>query len=308
MDELRAIRSFLTVAERRSFASAARRLGLTPAAVTRDVAALEATLGTQLLVRTTRQVSLTSAGAVYAARVAPMIEGLAAARTELADQQAAAFGLIRLNAPLSLGLRVLPPILADFRAAYPGIELSVRLSDRFMDILRGEADLAIRISEPPTDKSTIWRKICHVERVLVAAPGMAAADLASPDDLRPQDCLAYDAEGGADTWQLSNGPRRRVLRAGARFSANNGDLLARMAETGAGVALLPRFIVADALESGRLVRILPDWRPPDIWLTLYFPPYDRLPPRVATFSDFFERHVTERAPLSALLSAPINEV
>lgn len=302
MDELRAIRSFLTVAEQQSFAEAARQLHLAPAAVTRDVAALEGSLGTQLLVRTTRQVSLTAAGAVYAARVAPMIAGLDAARAQLADEQAGETGLIRLDAPLSLGIEVLPGLLQEFRAAYPGIALSVRLSDRFMDILGGEADLAIRISEPPTDKSTIWRKICRVERILVAAPDSAAARTRTPDDLRPEHCLGYSAEGGAETWHLSSGPRRRSLRAGARLVANNGELLAGMAERGAGVALLPRFIVAGALSAGRLVQILPEWQPPDIWLTLYYPPYDRLPPRVATFSDFFEAHVTERGPLAALLS------
>lgn len=304
MDELRAIRVFLAVAERRSFAEAARGLGLTPAAVTRAVAGLEESLGLQLLVRTTRQVSLTAAGAVYAARVAPLVEGLAEVRRELAEREGAEAGLIRLNAPLSLGIRVLPEVLRDFRAAHPGIDLAVHLSDGFVNIVEGSADLAVRISEPPTDKSTIWRKICPVERILVAAPGTPEAAADSPDALNPARCLGYSGTGQGETWALAGPSRRRALRAGSRFTTNNGDLLARMAEQGAGVALLPRFIVAEALAAGRLVRILPDWAPPEIWLTLYYPPYDRLPARVAAFSDFFERHVTRVRPLSALVSGP----
>ncbi len=90
-----------------------------------------------------------------------------------------------------------------------------------------------------------------------------------------------------------SGQSRRSHKAQGTFSANNGDLLARLALNGEGIALLPRFIVAGDLEAGRLVEVLPDWTVPEIWLTLYYPPYDQLPLRVATFSDFFETHVKE---------------
>ena len=90
---------------------------------------------------------------------------------------------------------------------------------------------------------------------------------------------------------------RRSHRADGRFSANNGDVLARLAANGEGVALLPRFIIEEDLAAGRLVEILPDWSAPELWLTLYYPPYERLPLKVATFSDFFETHVRETRPL-----------
>lgn len=303
MDDLRAIRTFLKVAEMRSFAAAARALGRTPTAVTRAVAGLEDSLGTQLLVRTTRSVSLTSAGAVYAARVAPLVAGLGDAASALREEAGALSGTIRLNAPQSLGVLVLPRILSAFRAAHPQVSVCVTLTDRFVDIMEEDCDLAIRISAPPRDKSTIWRKICHVERLLVAAPEHPAAAARQPEDIAPEHRLAYGAGPGGETWDLRGETRSAQLRAHGGISASSGDLLASMAERGAGVALLPRFIVQQALEDGRLVQVLPGWHPPDIWLTLYYPPYDVLPARVATFSDMFERHVLDDTPVPGARAA-----
>ena len=294
MGELESIRVFLGVARHGSFAEAARHLGITPAAATRTIAALEDRLGVQLFLRTTRKVALTSAGAVYAARVGPLSEALRDAAEESQAQAGVASGRIRLNAPLSLGMKVLPAVLSQFRILYPQVTASVHLTDRFVDILQGDCDLAIRISGPPEDKSTIWRKICGVERVLVAAPAYLA-QRGTPDDpaaLSEHICLGYDAESHEEIWELSHAASTRRIRAGAGIAANNGELLAEMAAQGEGVALLPRFIVAADLAAGRLVQILPEWQPPEIWLTLYYPPYAHLPARVATFSDFFERYVT----------------
>lgn len=305
MDDLRAIRTFLKVAELRSFAAAARAMGRTPAAVTRAVAGLEESLGTQLLIRTTRSVALTSAGAVYAARVAPLADGLADAAATLREETGTLTGTLRLNAPQSLGMIVLPEVLTAFRAAYPEVAVTLSLTDRFIDIMEAECDLAIRISAPPRDKSTIWRKICHVERLLVAAPAHPAAHATCPEDIAPEHRLGYGSDPGGEAWDLRGETRSTNLRAGQRLAANSGDLLARMAERGAGVALLPRFIVDDALRAGRLVPVLPDWRPPDIWLTLYYPPYEVLPARVATFSDMFEQHILRNSPVAGARPEPV---
>lgn len=299
MGELESIRVFLAVVEQQSFAGASRQLGLTPASVTRTIAALEDRLGVQLLVRTTRQVSLTSAGAVYAARVAPLAEGLAEAAQETREAQGIASGLIRVSAPVSLGMRVLPAVLSQFATLYPQTHVALHLSDSFVDIVEEDYDLAIRISGPPDDKSTIWRKISPVPRVLVAAPAYLTAHgtPADPADLAGHTCLGYRADARDEVWELSRGPSRRNHRATGRFSANNGDVLAQLALNGEGIALLPRFLVEAELSAGRLTEVLPDWSAPQIWLTLYYPPYERLPLKVATFSDFFETYVQETRPL-----------
>lgn len=293
MGELESIRVFLAVAELESFAGAARQLGMTPASVTRTIAALEDRLQLQLLVRTTRRVSLTSAGALYAARVAPLAQELARAVEETREAQGMTAGSIRISAPMSLGVEVLPTVLTQFAILHPHTHVAVHLSDSFVDIVEEDFDLAIRVSGPPSDKSTIWRKICQVPRVLVAAADYVAANGAPkmPEDLGAFACLSYAADAREEIWELTKGSVQRNHRVEGTFSANNGDLLARLVLNGEGIASLPRFIVARDLEAGRLVQVLPDWSLPEIWLTLYYPPYNQLPLRVATFSDFFEQHV-----------------
>jgi len=292
MNELKALRTFLLAAEKRNFAQVAREMDMTPASVTRTIAALEEALGVQLFVRTTRQVSLTGDGAIFASRVEPAMRALEAARSEMTDAHKADEGRLRINAPMSLGQRVLPRILCGFRDLFPRIDVEIRLTDRFLDMVEEDFDLAIRISAAPSDKFTIWRKICPVRRLLVAAPGTPFASLRHPNELSPGDCLGYGAESHREAWQLSDGNASVTISAGRSVSANNGELLAHMAEDGAGVALLPVFIVAEQLRTGRLVPVLPDWAPPQLWLTLYYPPYQKLPPRIAAFSDFFEQQVT----------------
>lgn len=299
MGELETLRVFLAVAEQRGFAAAARQLGMTPASVTRAVAALEDRLGVQLLLRTTRQVSLTSAGAVYAARVAPLVEGIAQAASETREAQGLTSGLIRVSAPMSLGLKVLPSVLSQFATLHPQTHVALTLSDSFVDIVEEDYDLAIRVSGPPSDKSTIWRKVCKLPRLLVASAEYIARHGVpeKPEELTGHRCLSYSPEAAVETWELSRGASRRSHKAEGGFSANNGDFLARLVANGEGIALLPRFIIEDELRLGRLVQILPDWQAPEIWLTLYYPPYAHLPLRVATFSDFFEHYVNDTSPL-----------
>ncbi|QRM57621.1 LysR family transcriptional regulator [Sinorhizobium sp. BG8] len=299
MNDLNGIRIFLAVAQQRSFVAAARQLSMTAPTVTRAVGALEEQLGVQLLLRTTRQVSLTSAGAVYAARIEPLVRQFDQVAEEVREQHSDAVGLIRINAPLSLGQHLLPDVLTGFRVEFPGMSVSLSLTDRFIDIVSEDFDLAIRVSEPPRDKSTIWRKICRVRRILVASPGYLATfgTPRTPEDLDGHTCLAYDEEAISETWELTSAGRTRKARAGKLLAANNGEIIARLAENGEGIALLPHFIVEDALAAGRLEQILPDWKPPELWLTLYYPPYDRLPMRLTKFSDFFENYVTHIRPL-----------
>jgi DNA-binding transcriptional LysR family regulator len=113
-----------------------------------------------------------------------------------------------------------------------------------------------------------------------------------PNELTPDDCLAYSGESRRETWVLSDGSgSSATISAGRAFSANSGEVLAIWPPTGAGVAMLPKFHVAEHLRTGRLIHVLQNWSPPDLWLTLYYPPYQALPPRIASFSKFFEQQI-----------------
>ena len=291
MNDYKALKTFLLAAEKRNFAQVARELDMTPAAVTRAIAALEDDLGVQLFVRTTRQVSLTTDGAVFAAQIQPAVEALENARKDVKNAHKSDQGRLRISAPTWLGKTILTPILSGFRELYPKMSFEVSLSDGLVNIIDDDYDLAIRISSAPSDKFTIWRKIRAVPRILVAAPGSRFTEMQHPNELTPDDCLAYSGESRRENWALSDGGSSISIAAGRAFSANNGEVLADMAADGVGVAMLPGFHIAEHIRTGRLVHVLPGWAPQELWLTLYYPPYQTLPPRIATFSKFFEERL-----------------
>jgi DNA-binding transcriptional LysR family regulator len=227
MNDYKALRIFLLAAEKRNFAQVARELDMTPAAVTRAIAALEDDLGVQLFVRTTRQVSLTTDGAVFAAQIQPAVNTLESARKDVRNAHKADQGRLRISAPTWLGKAVLPPILSGFRELYPKMSFEISLSDGLVDIVDDDYDLAIRISSAPSDKFTIWRKIRAVPRILVAAPGSRFTDMQHPSELTPDDCLAYSGESKRETWSLSDGSGSATISAGRAFSANSGAVLGR---------------------------------------------------------------------------------
>ena len=303
MIDLKPIRVFLAVAKANSFTVAARELGLAPASVTRIIAQLEQDLGTQLLVRTTRQVALTSAGALVVSRYQPLVEGFDAVTNDLMRAARPDAGHLRLTVPVSLGVQLLPQIIAAFREAYPEITVELNFTDMLLDVIEDHCDLAIRVSGPPADKSTIWRKLCEVPRHAIAAPGLFQNGVGptDPADLREHTLMSYSHDGTPEQWEFSRNGTRKTLRAGDAILSNNGDFLYALALQGTGICVLPDFITAAGLGSGKVIKICPGWTLPSLWLTLFYPPYEKLPPLVGTFADFFETFINAHP---ALVAAP----
>ena len=295
MQELKPVRVFLEVATLKSFAAAAKSLRMTPASVTRIVAKLEEDLGEQLLLRTTRQVSLTSTGAFVAARYKPLIQAFDKVEQDLEREIQPYRGRLSINAPMSFGLRIMPMLVESFRLAYTNIDLNIHLTDRLVDIVSETCDLSIRVSGPPQDKSTIWRKLCEVPLQVVAAPSLFERHPkpTSPDDLDHKICLSYGEEDVPEVWRFEKGALKRPFTAGQSIRSNNGDLLYQFAQSGAGVVMVPNFLVADGLAAGKVVPVLEDWAIPPLWLSLFYPPYETLPPLVATFTEFFEAYLQD---------------
>ena len=173
--------------------------------------------------------------------------------------------------------------------------MSIQLTDRLVDIVTESCDLSIRLSAPPTDKSTIWRRLCTVPLRAVAAPRLfdRIAVPQTPDDLIPRLCLSYGADESPEVWDFRKGSVKRTVTAGTAIRTNNGDLLYALARDGVGIVVLPEFLVAEGLKRGEVVPVLPDWSLPQLSLSLFYPPYETLPPLVATFSDFLEAYLAD---------------
>ncbi|MBG1233071.1 LysR family transcriptional regulator [Aestuariivirga litoralis] len=291
------IQAFAEVARRENFSAAARALNLSPPGITRLVAELERDLSVQLLVRTTRKVALTTAGRLYLDKVEDVLKNLRDADELVRAEQNQLAGHLRISAPLSFGQRYLATAVNRFRILHDKINITLTLDDSLADLLSDEFDMALRIAGPPKDQSAIWRKMSLMPRVLVAAPSYLSrrGTPHTPGDLKAHNCLGYAHAGEQPSWVLSKTRKTETVPPQAFcFSCNNGDLLADLAALGEGIALLPGFIVDDSINGGTLVEIMSDWAAPEIWLSAVYPPFEKLPAKVAVFTQFIEDAMADR--------------
>ena len=287
MDRLTGIEVFVEVAEQGSFSGAARRLGLSSSAVGKHVAALEERLGARLFNRTTRRVSLTEAGARFYEHAGRLLAELAEAEVAVGELHAEPRGTLRVNGPMSFGIRHLGDAVADFIRLHPKIRIELSLTDRFVDVVDEGWDIAIRIGDLDSS-SLIARRLAPCRRLAVAAPAYLAAHgpPGRPEDLARHACLLYGHDPGVDDWVLEQGGERVRVRVDGPLRSNNGDAIKAAALAGLGVALTPTFICSEELADGRLVPALPGWWQPDIPVAAVYPPNRRVSRKVRTFIDF----------------------
>ncbi|MEO0035871.1 MAG: hypothetical protein RLZZ501_1894, partial [Pseudomonadota bacterium] len=259
MDRLAALTAFAAVAEAGSFAAAARRLGRSTSRLSRQVAELEAALGSRLLHRTTRALTLTEAGRSYHEQVARILAELDAADLSVGRLQAAPRGRLRVAAPMSFGVLHLAPALPAFLDRYPEIDLDMAMNDRFVDLVEEGFDLAVRIGRL-ADSSLVARRLAPLRRVLCASPAFLAAHGTprTPDDLARLPCLGYSNLLPQEDWSFADPVSGRPwpVRIKARLRVNNGDALRLAALAGVGLAPLPSFLVGPDLAAGTLVPLL----------------------------------------------------
>lgn len=286
MDRIECMRAFVEAVRAESFAAAARALDVPRSKISKQVQALEELLGVQLLMRTTRSLHLTEAGATFYEDAQDLLAALDEAE-ERARGTTGIRGIIRCNVPVSFGTRVLAPLVPRFLEAYPDIELQVSLTDQLVDPVRGGFDVTIRIADLP-DSSFAARRIMPAARSLVASPGYLARHGApqSPENLATRPFLNYGGLQGGITIQLNRGRETQRIRPRGPITADSGDFLVAMAASGLGVTLVPDFIAQDALDDGRLVRVLEDWSPPPIAVHALFAQSRNMPLRLRRFVDF----------------------
>lgn len=234
--------------------------------------------------------SLTTDGAIFAAQIQPAVQALDNARKDVMNTHKADHGRLRISAPTWFGQQALPPILSAFKERYPKISFEISLADGLVNIIDDDYDLAIRISAAPSDKFTIWRKISVVRRILVAAPGSRFCDMEHPNELIPDDCLAYSGESKRETRPC------RTAAAVPRFlrAAHSAPIAGRSRKHGCRwkrsrhAAQVPCGRVSAHRTAGpRPQRLVAAGLVADPVL----PPYQALPPRIASFSKFFEQQI-----------------
>lgn len=288
MEQLDAMAVFARVVEAESFSGAARRLGLSKSAVSKRVSGLERRLGLRLLNRTTRRLSLTEAGVAFYQGCRRMVAEAEAAEQAVSHLASAPRGRLKINAPMSFGMRHIGPALPEFLARYPEIAVDLTLNDRVVDLVEEGFDVAIRIA-PLAETSLVARRLAPNRSLLCAAPAYlkARGRPGTVAQLSDRACLLYSYQTAGDLWSLSGPGGEHRVRVSGPLRVNNGDAILAAALGGLGIALLPCFICGDDLRAGRLVRVLPGWSlTPRRDISAVYPTARHLSPKVRVFIDF----------------------
>lgn len=258
--------AFVEVAKYLSVSRAAAALGLPKSAVSKRVANLEASVQSTLFSRSTRKIALTHAGEVYLVFAQSTVLQARSAQERIRDLQTSTSGVltgpIRLTAPVSWGQQVLARQLPAFVMAHPGVDIELQLSDRMVDVAYERIDLALRWSAAPLHGlSSVL--IASVDWIYVASPAYLAhaGALNGPHDLAMHNCMCYWQASADDVWAMSYAGQRFEVRVRSRFHANNPETVTHAAVAGCGIALLPHYACAHALQRQQLVRVLYDWTP-----------------------------------------------
>lgn len=291
MDRLDSMRAFTRVVEHNGFSAAGRVMGLSRSVVNKAVISLENTLGTQLLVRSTRKVMPTETGLAFYDRCLQILSDVDDAIGAVQALQEQPTGNLRLNAPMTFGTQHLGPVLADFMQQYPELRVELVLSDRFVDPIDEGFDMTLRVAELDYPTSLINRPIAPARRLLCASPdyirkfGMPA----SPSELAQHDCLQYGYSGSSSHWRLTGPSGVKSYPIRCRMWSNNGEVLKSAALEACGIALLPTFIAGRELQVGRLHSVLTDYEPEHLTLSALYPRHRHLSTKIRLLVEWLEQ-------------------
>lgn len=292
MDTLNAMKLYCHIVEAGQLNLAAEQLNLSKGSVSKQLTKLEAHLGGRLLNRTTRRLTPTEAGVAFYERAKQILESVDEAECVVTGLTAEPRGTLKINAPMSFGFQYLGKLLANYQKRYPKIKIELTLHDRKIDLVEEGYDLALRIATLK-DSSLIVRRLapCHI--VMCASPAYLEkyGEPKTPGDLKKHQCLRYAYSDSVKNWTLENkkGIRKQIPVDGSLF-ANNGNLICDALINGMGIALLPTFIVGDALRKGEAKIILDDWRPNMQDISLLYPSSRHLSAKVRAFVDLAVEH------------------
>jgi DNA-binding transcriptional LysR family regulator len=296
LPDFEALAIFAKVVELQSFAAAATELTLSKATVSKAVSRLEERLGARLFNRTSRRLALTDAGRMLAVRATQLLADGEALESDALAQSSTPRGHIRLAVPMTFGKHAVAALLPEFLARYPDVSIDLHLSDAIVDLIGEGFDAALRIATLP-DSSLIARKLCPVERYVLAAPSYLAryGRPTHPNELAAHRCLGYSYLSTPGLWQFTHASGEQVsIRPNGPLSVNNGEAALPALIAGLGIGGLPDFIAGDAIARGELEPILTDWMQSPIGVYLVTPPGGPRPARVTVLLDFLAERLSER--------------
>jgi DNA-binding transcriptional LysR family regulator len=287
MDRLAAMALYVRAVDLGSFSAAAAEQRMSPQLVGKQIQKLEQHLGVQLLHRTTRRQSLTDFGHAFYERARIILSEVEAAESMAAATRAVPSGRLRVNAPVSFGMHTLAPRLPDYMKAHPGVSVELTLSNRAVDLVEEGYDAVFRVGEL-SDSGLIARALTPYRLVLCAAPSYLEGRTPprTPADLRDHECLGFSHTELRSHWTFDGPEGRAVVPVSGRLMVDHGEPLLWAALAGLGVMLQPLEMVRDALDDGRLVRLLPSYEVPTRPLHVLHAPDRRVTPKLRSFVDF----------------------
>lgn len=271
--EIESTRIFVKVVQLGSFSKAAEQLKLPKSTVSRTISRLEAEAGTKLLFRTTRSMTVTFAGQAFYESCLEPIFALEEARKALLFKDSMPSGLVRLTAPEDLGLEMISPVLSQITKSYPQLDFQLNYTDDIVDLVKEGYDVAIRLGKLSSSRYKA-QKIGEVKMVLVASPKYfkGRSYPKSPKELIHHDCCGFNLGSDTQTWVLAKNELRIQVKANVRIQANQMSSILKFAKQGIGIGLLPYFLCSKLIETGELLRVLPEWEGLSYPVSIVVPP------------------------------------
>lgn len=287
---------FAHVVRLRSFTHAAEHVGIARSAVSKRITLLEDRLGVKLLRRTTRRLSLTDEGMRFYEHCARIVTAAADATESIADLDDGARGSLRIGAPVTLSQMYLAAMVAEFLVEQPQIDVELIAEDKLIDLFEGGYDAVVRVSRL-TDSSLVARKIATDRLVICASPAYLEANGTPevPTDLVHHGCMHYAQVPMSHEWRFRKGKDRYAVPVRPRFTANDGTVLREAAIAGLGLAVLPWFMVAPDVSTGRLRLVLEGMRRAEIGIHIVYAHRQHVPKRLRLFVDFVSRKFAREA-------------
>jgi DNA-binding transcriptional LysR family regulator len=290
--------AFVRVVETGSFSEAARQMGTTKASISKQVARLEKTLHAKLLNRSTRKLGLTEAGAAIFQNALRMLEEARALEATAAGLQAGPGGTLRVSASLAFGNTWLAGLLPEFMERYPDIRVVLSMTDRYVDLVEENIDVALRMAPRIDMLSAVARPIAPIRYVLAASPAYLEKHgrPASIEDLAQHRCLSFGT-GAPVTWQFEGESGKESVKVNSAMCANSSPALRLAMLRGGGIALLPTYVVGEDIRRGEALRVLPEVAPIGAFGDRLYAVYLEnrfLPPKVRVFIDYLIEKVGER--------------